>query len=101
MKSEEQIQTGLWKGLSLLLAAALVMNGIAALLGWTEFAWWHLITLGICVLFWQPPVGKLVTTMKELGGKIVTHPVSGSYFVKGPARSEAPVYEDINTSSIS
>lgn len=97
MKSEEQIQTGLWKGLSLLLAAALVMNGIAALLGWTEFAWWHLITLGICVLFWQPPVGKLVVSMKKLGGKIkaVTHRTFESYFVKGPGRSGAPIYRDI------
>lgn len=97
MKSEQRIQTGLWKGLSLLIAGSLALNGIAALLGWAEFAWWHLITLGICVLLWQPPVGKLVTSMKKLGGKtmIATHRRIAMYFEKGPGRSGAPIYKDI------
>ena len=96
MKSADQIQAGLWKGLSLVLAGALAMNGIAALLGWADFAWWHLLTLGICVLFWQPPVGEWLKAMRILGGKIaIASRRFRTYFVKGPGRSGAPFINEL------
>lgn len=96
MKSEIQIQAGLWKSLCLVLAGALAVNGIAALLGWADFAWWHLPSLGICVLFWQPPVGKWLKAMKKLGGKIaIASRRLYMYFAKGSGRSGAPFVNEL------
>lgn len=95
MKTENQISRTLWGAFSILIAGALALNGAGALLGLGHFAWWHLPTLGISVLFWRPPVGKWVTTMRKLGGKTVAH-FSRLLAKKGPGRSGAPIAESIN-----
>lgn len=95
MKTENQIQRTLWGAFSVLIAGALAVNGAGALLGLGHFAWWHLPTLGISVLFWRPPVKKWLLKMRTLGGKTVAQ--FQRYFAKkGPGRSGAPIVESIN-----
>ena len=95
MKTENQIQRTLWGAFSILIAGALAVNGAAALIGLGDFAYWHLPTLGLSVLFWRPPVRKWVTAMRKLGGKTVAQ-FSRFLAKKGPGRSGAPIAESIN-----
>ena len=45
-----KIQGGFWMGFTVILAATLAINGVMALMGKANFAWWHLGTLAISLV---------------------------------------------------
>ena len=77
-----KIQGGFWMGFTVILAVTLAINGVMALLGKANFAWWHLGTLAISLvmslegLFSEEKAKLFVTvnkTMKKAARFIVVH----------------------------
>ena len=49
--SDNQLVYTMWLWAARIVGGALLVNGIRAAFGFTVFAWWHLGTLAVCILF--------------------------------------------------
>ena len=95
-----KMQGSFWMGFTVILAATLAINGVMALMGKANFAWWHLGTLAISAMMsWESLSAILIVKGKKTtkkAAKIHRRTLQGSSQPSCPFKNRYEIIRQIN-----